>query len=266
METGNWEAGRSGAPTVVLLHGGGLGPWSWRPHLDLLAPDWHCLAPELPGHGSDAARPFTFERGVAIVSDLIAQRATGGVAHVVGLSLGGQLALALAASRPTLVDRVVVTGANVRGIPGARLLLSCARPLLGLKNLSAIGRMSARQLGIAPDDEPRFLADTRAMTFASLSAIVLQSAGWRAPPALGRFDRPVLLLAGAKEVRLIHRSWAELAGALPRAAVRLVPGADHVWPLRDPALFSDTVRAWCSDRPLPSPLLEPQTASAGRTS
>jgi pimeloyl-ACP methyl ester carboxylesterase len=258
------ESGPPGAPTIVLLHGGGLGAWSWRSQLDRLAPDWHCLAPRLPGHGADAARPFSFDRGVAMVAELIAKRATGGVAHVIGLSLGGQLALALAALRPALVDRVVVTGANVRGIPGARFLLWCFRPFLGLKNLASIGRMSARQLGIGPPDEAAFLADTRALTYASLAAIVLQSADFRTPAALARFDRPVLVLAGAKEVKLIHRSMNELAEVLPRAAGRLVPGGDHVWPFRDPQLFSDTVRAWCSDRPLPSPLMDPRLAGAGR--
>jgi pimeloyl-ACP methyl ester carboxylesterase len=250
------EAGPPRAPTIVLLHGGGLGAWSWRPCLELLSTDWHCLAPRLPGHGADASRPFTFDRAIALVQELIASRATGGVAHVVGLSLGGQLALAVAAGRPALVDRLVVTGANVRGIPGARAILWWTRPFLGLKNLAWVGRLSARQLHVAPDDLAAFLADTRAVTYQSLSAIVLQSAEFRTPPALARFDRPVLVLAGAKEVQLIQRSAADLGAVIPNSTVRVVPGQDHVWPLDDPRLFSDTVRAWCSDRPLPSPLMD----------
>ena len=45
------EAGAVDLPTVVLLHGVGGNGSMWT---DLMAglPEYHCLAPDLPGHGS----------------------------------------------------------------------------------------------------------------------------------------------------------------------------------------------------------------------
>ncbi len=248
------EGGRRGAPTLVLLHGGGIGAWSWRRHIALLERDFHCLAPELPGHGSDVSRPFTFERGVEQVAGLIADRATAGVAHVAGLSLGGQLGLALAACRASLVDRLVVTGANVCGIPMANAALWFTRPFLWLKNSSSMARLSARRMHVPPEEVEAFTTDSRSLTFRSLAAIVLESGGFREPPGLASFDRPVLILAGQKEVGLIRRSATRLTALIPHATSRVVPGRDHAWPLEDPALFCDAVRAWFLDRPLPPSL------------
>jgi pimeloyl-ACP methyl ester carboxylesterase len=249
------ESGSPGSPTVVLLHGGGLGAWSWRRHLGMLAPAFHCLAPELPGHGADGGTPFTFERGIDQVARLIQDRATGGVAHLAGLSLGGQLALAVAARHRSLVDRVIVTGANVSGIPFARAALWITRPFLGLKNSAAIARLSARQMHVPADETADFIAASRAVTYRSLAAIVLESAAFRVPPGLDGFDRAVLILAGQKELRLVLGSADRLRAVLPNAEVRIVPDQDHAWPLQDPALFADTVRAWVDGRPLPSMLM-----------
>ena len=44
------EAGDSGAPPIVFLHGGGLSGRMWQPQLATLT-DFHCLAPDLPEHG-----------------------------------------------------------------------------------------------------------------------------------------------------------------------------------------------------------------------
>lgn len=82
--------------TALLLPGIGLGPWLWEPWLPLFeAERVSVIAPRLPGHG-DGQDP-RFEDLVTFAADLLAS--VQGPVAVVGHSMGGLVAQALAAGR-----------------------------------------------------------------------------------------------------------------------------------------------------------------------
>jgi pimeloyl-ACP methyl ester carboxylesterase len=95
-------------PELVLLHGGAQNAHTWD--TVALALDRPLLAVDLPGHGhSDGAiqgslNPRDNADDVAIVIGALAPQARG----VVGMSLGGMTALALAALHPHLVAALVL--------------------------------------------------------------------------------------------------------------------------------------------------------------
>jgi pimeloyl-ACP methyl ester carboxylesterase len=106
----------TGAPELVLLHGGGQNAHTWD--TVSLALDRPLLAVDLPGHGhsddvrNDAAvSPRTFAEDVAAVVAAHAPEA----AAVVGMSLGGITAMQLAVVRPDLVRRLMMVDVT----PGA---------------------------------------------------------------------------------------------------------------------------------------------------
>ena len=59
---------------------------------------------------------------------------------------------------------------------------------------------------------------------------------------------------GQKEKFMVKRAARELSRALPAQAV-MVPGAGYIWNLEAPDLFTETVRAWMTDQPLPQELV-----------
>lgn len=81
---------------VVLIHGFGADRASWRPVAGLLPAHHPLVMPELPGHGQAAPRPVQRieDLAFAIADDLRAQGIES--AHLVGHSLGGAVAIALA--------------------------------------------------------------------------------------------------------------------------------------------------------------------------
>jgi pimeloyl-ACP methyl ester carboxylesterase len=98
------------SPRLVLIHGGGQNAHSWD--TVALALDRPLVAVDLPGHGhSDAAAPAVgHARAEALAADVgnaITALAPDAVA-VVGMSLGGLTAIALADGRPELVRRLVL--------------------------------------------------------------------------------------------------------------------------------------------------------------
>jgi pimeloyl-ACP methyl ester carboxylesterase len=87
------ESGTPGSPAVVFVHGGGPSAAMWRDHMDRLAGQFHCLAPDLPGFGrSNRLAPISLEQTADLIAELIAARVPARRAHVVGLSYGGSVA------------------------------------------------------------------------------------------------------------------------------------------------------------------------------
>lgn len=103
--------------TIVFVHGSGPGvtAWAnWRRTLPVFARSYHVLAPDILGFGySDRPEGIAYGKDVW-VAHLIAFLEAKGVArcHIVGNSMGGALAIALAVRRAELVDRLVLMGST----------------------------------------------------------------------------------------------------------------------------------------------------------
>jgi len=99
---------KNGIRDVVFLHGWGSGAAVWRDMAAHLAPRRLPHAPDLPGYGAaPACAPYTLDGIAAAVARSAPKRC-----HVVGWSLGGQVALAWARSAPQQVARIALIAAT----------------------------------------------------------------------------------------------------------------------------------------------------------
>lgn len=94
---------------MVLLHSLAQRGEVWRPLIDELAPRTRVLAPDARGHGSTEwdGSPFSITDLATDVAELIDKLGVGPVS-LAGMSMGGCVAIQLAATRPELVDRLVL--------------------------------------------------------------------------------------------------------------------------------------------------------------
>jgi pimeloyl-ACP methyl ester carboxylesterase len=108
-----WTAlGPPDAPGIVFLHGTRLTRAQWTPQLRRLAGSYRCVAVDLPGHGVLADRPFTIEVASGLVRAAIEAEVPSGRAVLVGLSLGGYVAIDTAEAYPEHVAGLVLAGCS----------------------------------------------------------------------------------------------------------------------------------------------------------
>jgi 2-succinyl-6-hydroxy-2,4-cyclohexadiene-1-carboxylate synthase len=244
-----------GGPVVVLLHGFAGRGFLWRDLAPLLPGDLRYVAPDLPGHGETPwpRAQTSFEDVAGALAALIAELDAAPV-RVLGYSLGGRLALALAANHPERVARLVLESASP-GLEepeerGRRLAADDAlADFIGARGLEAFaGRWEAlpvfaTQAGVAPGRlEVQRRARTSHQPGALAAALRALSPGRQAPLAsrLPGVSVPALLIAGELDAKF--RTIANgMAGAMPRARARVIPRAGHNTHLEEPREFAATV-------------------------
>jgi pimeloyl-ACP methyl ester carboxylesterase len=233
--------GPAGAPTLVFVHGTRLTRAAWGPQVAGLADTYQTIAVDLPGHGTLADRAFTLDAAADHIADAIDVAATDRRAVVVGLSLGGYVAMELAARSPERVRGLVLAGATAEPT-GPRMLpyLALARVMTSVDGarLDLLNRWFFRRRFPAAVAEPIVEGGFWSLGGASALRAV---AGHHFQSRLEAYPGPTLIINGALDLpfRLSSRSFARSAHGAHR--VRLA-GASHLSNLDRPAAFNAAIR------------------------
>lgn len=226
------------AATVVLLHGWGMHSGVWQEFVPLLTAHVHVRCIDLPGfgHGSAMAAPESLDDMVAAVMLAAPARAIWA-----GWSLGGLVALAIAARHPDRVTALVLLAANPCFVQKNGWLT--AMPPLQFETFSDATRQNADAAlkmfmtlqckgSVSMKSDLRFLqavAGQRGMPEASALRSTLDLLGTGdLREAAAQLDIPVLAINGEHDV-LVPAGVAAALGALnPRCTGHVVTGAAHV--------------------------------------
>ncbi|MCX5514408.1 3-oxoadipate enol-lactonase [Kaistia algarum] len=241
--------GPVGAPTVLLLNSLGTELRMWDGVADALAGPFRVIRFDKPGHGlSEAAeRPYSIRQLAAYALSVLD---AFGVerAHVVGLSIGGQIAMALADAYPRRIDRLVLSNTAARiGSPqmwsdriGALErggIASIADPILE-RWFSARWRR----------DHPEELAGWRAMLtrcdLAGYLGCCEALAGADLTAACTAIRQPVLVIAGSEDGATPPALVQSTAALIPQAAFVCIEGAGHLPCIEQPDAYLRLLRGF----------------------
>lgn len=252
-------------PDVVLLHGAALNAHTWD--VFALAARRPLLALDLPGHGESAWRDdgrYGPQDIAPAVADVIDQQAKAPVT-IVGQSLGGLTAIALAAARPDLVARLVLVdvlpavgsagqhGADqVRSFLAGPAVFSSRAEIVTRARAFGFGRSEAavargvwHNTRVRPDGSvvwKHHLGNLGGLDGPSQPVPLDFSGLW---PALEAFPGPVLLVRGERGF-LPASAAGELRSRVPGAQVRAVPTGHNVQE-DDPVLLAGIVNGFLAE-------------------
>ncbi|MDH2443719.1 alpha/beta fold hydrolase [Amnibacterium sp. CER49] len=255
---------------LLLLHGIGRSLEDWSEQFDRLGDRFALIALDLPGfaHSDRLPQAATLEAYAAFLPRLLDALGVHGPVHVAGNSLGGAVAMTLAASRPDSVRSLVLASSAGFGREVTLALRLLAIPPIGRRLLVPSRDASARaersifvDRTLATDDRVAWgLALASRPDHATTLLEVARSLGtfrgvrprWRRRllERLATLQIPTLVLWGEGDRVLPAAHLPAAAVALPSAETHLFAGTGHMPQIERPDAFADLVSAFLERHPI----------------
>lgn len=243
--------------TVLLIHGLGSSTQDWFAQVPDLAETYRVIRCDLRGHGRSEKPegPYAiaqFARDVAV----LLRKLGAAPAHVVGLSMGGMVALELAAypsSRDLVRSLVVINSTtDVRlktwGDLWFYLTRRVAVKVLGMRR---VGRLIAQRLFVKPEQEDlreefvrRWATNDPDAYVASVDAIM----GWSVAHRLGDISVPTLLVSSDHDYTPVAAK-NRAAARIPNARLEVVDDARHALPVERPEVLNPLLLRFLQSSP-----------------
>jgi pimeloyl-ACP methyl ester carboxylesterase len=236
------DSGGDGPP-LVLLHPGVGDSRIWDPVLPALTAKYRVIRYDARGFGQSPAPAMRF----SLLRDLVAVLDHYGVqrAAFVGCSQGGGSALGLVLDQPERVSALVLLCPGIPGFPfpeededdELEAEYERARAAGDVDALASV----MQRVWAAAGATPAVTEQLRSAARAVLSAGDLELED---PPVYGRLGEisiPAALMVGDADYPPLVESNRQAADRIPGCEFLLVPGMDHLPPLREPGLVLDLI-------------------------
>ncbi len=230
-------------PGLVLTHSIGWDHSMWAPQIEALGADYRIVAVDTRGHGQSGSPPGPYSLEM-LSGDIVAAAKAAGLArfHIAGVSMGGQIALWVAAHRPELV--LSVTAANTAARIGdaaywkARIEAVRANGMAAMRE-SVPARFAPGFPSAHPDwyagaveallstDPEGYVGCCAALAASDLSGV------------LGSIGVPTLLIGGELDASTPASDMERLHAAIVGSRLRILEGAAHIANLDRPDVFTE---------------------------
>lgn len=246
-----YEVHGEGEP-LMLVHGLGSSTEDWAPQVDYFARQYKVVTYDVRGHGRTAKpkAPYSVKQFAEDTAALI-QYLGLGATHVMGISMGGMIALQLVADHPSLVRTLTVVNS------GPELVLRTWKQRVGIYQRFVIVRlMGMRKMGqvlstaLLPRPEhadarrtfvERWARNEPGAYLRSLRALI----GWSVTDRLGAIASPTLVVGADQDYTSVAFK-QEYTNAIPTARLVVVPDSRHMLPVERPAEFNAVVGQFLS--------------------
>lgn len=187
---------------VLLLHGLGSCGKDWQAQIEALAPYYFVIVPDLRGHGDSdkPSGPYSI-RGMAEDIRQLLRQLNFQRCHVIGLSMGGMIALQLAVDHPKLFYSITLinSGPGINALNWSTKLLIWQRiAIIKLFGMHLHSRLLMKKLFPLPSQSKlrasgikRWQQNNKEAYLAAFQALV----HWSVEHQLARIHCPVLVLA-----------------------------------------------------------------------
>jgi pimeloyl-ACP methyl ester carboxylesterase len=251
------EAGRTGAPVIVLLHGVGANSTHWRYQLAGLSDSFRVIAWNAPGYIlSDALKTEwpTCQDYSDALSDFLAAMKLDRV-NIVGNSFGSRVAQCFAIHQPSRVIKLAMTGTGIgpKGMSEeekAKIIATREGQIakggygFGARVNALLGKNASEQTINLARDVVRATSPRGFMHGVKLGMVD----GYDPETVAAKVTAPVLMISGSEDrVNPIDKNAAILAKAMPKAKLEIIEGVGHLPEVEVPDKINAMLRAFFAD-------------------
>lgn len=244
-------------PPILIAHGLFGSARNWGVIAKRLSDTRRVLAVDMRNHGDS---PWTDHHAYPDLAGDLAEviGAHGGQADVIGHSMGGKAAMALALGQPDAVRKLVVADIAPVAYGHTQQHLIDAMRAVDLSAISTRRDADAQLASHVPEPGVRaFLLQSLdvagrrwRLNLETLSRDMALILGW--PEVEASFDGPTLFLTGAASDYVQREDRARIKGLFPKARFAKLPGAGHWLHADKPREFEAALRAMFTSDAAPS--------------
>src|ERR1700733_3632599 len=240
-------------PPVVLLHGLACGKRMWFHQIRALRRRFRVIAYDLRGHGqTDAPQLATDYSAAHLVRDLVGVLDALKIpqAAIVGFSLGGGPALALAASKPERVSRLVLADVGAGADDPVKIEGMARRwgTLIGQGEIdelvcdmlrSEFYKVYARRNARRREHMASLIRATPidGLRFTLSEVLAKRKSLFRLTGVLKSVRAPTLVVVGQHDYNCTKAAKL-MSQTIPNASLKIIEDSGHMSPLEQPAAFS----------------------------
>ena len=234
-----YETCGEGSKALVLIHDGVLHSATWDAVWPLLCRDFHVVRYDRRGYGQSPAATTAYSQ----IDDLAAVMRAASMGHAVfvGSSSGGGLAVDFALAHPEAVDRLVLVGPSVSGLPYSSYFIGRVSALEQRLHHGDIDGAVRDSWLLAPghDTVRKHIVDLLRTNPQDIDNTDRDPAIPR-PPAKSQLSTiavPTLILVGEYDVADNHAQAGAVEALMPNTKRVVVPNAGHLLYLERPDAF-----------------------------
>ena len=244
------DSGAGAGEPVVFIHGLGLDAALWDAQWPAVQREFRAIRFDVRGFGDSSlpAGPYSNSDDLLDLLDFLDARS----AHVVGLSMGGRLALRFALDQPNAVKSLTLIDPALEGFSWSESWARQMAPILAAAGAGDVH--AARRLWLAHELFAPARRDPQVA--AALGAMVNRYSAWHwrntdpvrrsASPAsrcLASVSSPTLVILGELDLPDFKEIAQRLAAEIPGAALHIVADAGHMASMEAPTAVNDLLLA-----------------------
>jgi pimeloyl-ACP methyl ester carboxylesterase len=222
------EFGEKGRPIIVLLHGGGLSWWAYRPVIELLKNDYFIISVVIDGHGEDGATEFlSIEDSASKLIKHIDYYFGGSVFAIAGLSLGAQITVEVLSQKSGIAEYALIESALVIPIRGTAALTALNGLFYGLIKRRWFAKLQTSALSLPEAIFESYFEDSQRISKSTLTNISLSNGSYRLKDSISDSKAKALIIVGEKELGIMKKSAKMLNRKLLGSELLILPGMKH---------------------------------------
>lgn len=246
---------RGAGPAVVFMHGIGGNRTNWREQLDALAPAFRAVAWDARGYGDsdDYAGPLAFPDFAADLLRLLDHLEVA-KAHLVGLSMGGRIAMDFYEAHATRVASLVLCDTfpgydeSITSEQREKFIASRKKPLVEdgkePKDIAPLVAPTLLSKGASPAALQR-LVDSMAILHKESYIKAIEAMTRYEPVAqLTAFRVPTLIICGDEDTLTPPAIARDMAAKIADARLAILERAGHLSNIEQPAAFNAVLLAF----------------------
>lgn len=234
-------------PPVLFIHSLGTNNYLFRDQIAALKEDWRCIAPDCRGHGASSYNGTFSVEDVAADHQAVLDHLGIATCHVVGLSMGGSIALNVNQRWPETVRSLVLADSFARIRPGAEDRIYATQEAVAYLSMREFGSQYAgdRLMSTTEIDKLDELADEISKCPPKAYVDTVRAIfTYDASGDLAHVTSPTLILIGDQDDATPMAESEFIRDGIAGSEIRVIPDAGHLSTIDNPDAFTAELKAF----------------------